>query len=91
DYDIINAVRYHTTGRAGATMLEKIIYLADFISDERDFDGVEKIRKSVDGGLDNAMYTATRFTIEDLAAAGRPIHPDSVAAYNEVVIKKASD
>lgn len=91
DYDIINAVRYHTTGRAGASTLEKIIYLADFISDERDFDGVDKIRKSVDGGLDNAMYTATRFTIEDLAAAGRPIHPDSVAAYNEAVIKKAAD
>lgn len=90
DYDIINAVRYHTTGRAGASTLEKIIYLADFISDERDFDGVEKIRKSVDGGLDNAMYTATKFTIEDLAAAGRPIHPDSVAAYNEALFKRLS-
>lgn len=88
DYDIINAVRYHTTGRAGASTLEKIIYLADFISDERDFDGVEKIRKSVDGGLDNAMYTAVRFTIQDLAAAGRPIHPDSVAAYNEALARK---
>lgn len=88
DYDIINAVRYHTTGRAGASTLEKIIYLADFISDERDFDGVDKIRNSVESGLDNAMYTAAKFTIEDLAAAGRPIHPDSVAAYNEALFKK---
>ena len=85
DCGIVNAVRYHTTGRAGASTLEKIIYLADFISDERDFDGVEKIRKSVEGGLDNAMYTAARFTVEDLASAGRPIHPDSIAAYNEAL------
>lgn len=88
DYDIINAVRYHTTGRAGASTLEKIIYLADFISDERDFAGVDKIRESVRGGLGNAIYTAARFTIEDLSAAGRPIHPDSVAAYNEAVFTR---
>lgn len=91
DCGIVNAVRYHTTGRAGASTLEKIIYLADFISDERDFDGVEKIRKSVEGGLDNAMYTAARFTVEDLASSGRPIHPDSIAAYNEALFALRAD
>ena len=46
DTDVINAIRYHTTGRAGMSLLEKIIYTADYTSKERSYDGAED-RKSV--------------------------------------------
>ncbi|MBQ7653286.1 MAG: bis(5'-nucleosyl)-tetraphosphatase (symmetrical) YqeK [Clostridia bacterium] len=45
DEDIINAVRYHTTGRANMSDLEKLIYLADLLEEDRAFDGVEKLRE----------------------------------------------
>ena len=46
DIDIINAIKYHTTGRAGMSRLEKIIYLADTIEPSRDFENLGKIRQS---------------------------------------------
>ena len=45
DEDILSAVRYHTTGRAGMSLLEKIIFTADYISADRDYNGVEEIRQ----------------------------------------------
>ncbi len=45
DGDILNAVKYHTTGRAGMSLLEKIIFIADAIEPGRDYPGVEEIRK----------------------------------------------
>ena len=45
DRDILNAVRFHTVGREGMSLLEEIIYIADMISDERDYKGVTKMRK----------------------------------------------
>lgn len=45
DEDILNAIKYHTTGRAGMTLLEKIIFIADFTSEERDYKGVSTMRK----------------------------------------------
>lgn len=86
DEGVISAIRYHTTARAGMSLLEKIVFLADFISDDRDFEGVEQLRKSAKRGLDYAIYSALRFTVLDLAERSRPIHPDSVFAYNEAVI-----
>ena len=45
DRDVLNAVRFHTVGRSGMSMLEEIIYIADMISEERDYKGVGKMRK----------------------------------------------
>lgn len=89
DEDIINSVRYHTTGRAGMSLLEKVIFIADFTSDERDYDGVEKIRKATDKGLDEAMIEALSFTICDLAERKLVIAPDTFYAYNEAAAVKA--
>ena len=83
--DIIRAVRYHTTGRAGMTTAEKILFIADFISADRDYDGVEDMRERAERSLEEAMEEGLRFTIAELAAANRPIHPDTVAAYNEIL------
>ena len=55
DEDIINSIRYHTTGRAGMSLLEKVIFIADFTSAEREYDGVDKMRKLADKDLDEAV------------------------------------
>ena len=55
DPDIIAAIRYHTTARAGMSLLEKIIYLADYISADRDYEGVEGLRQAINGSLSGGM------------------------------------
>ena len=65
DEDIINSIRYHTTGRENMTVLEKVIFVADFISADRDYDGVERMRKIADKDLDEAVLEGMAFTIAD--------------------------
>ena len=90
DEDIINAVRYHTTGRSGMSLLEKVIFIADFTSAERDYDGVEKMRKAADKSLEDAMIEGMSFTICDLADRKLPIAPDTFKGYNDVVCEKSN-
>ncbi len=89
DEDILNAVRYHTTGREGMSLLEKVIFIADFTSEERDYNGVEKMRKAADKGLEEAMIEGMSFTICDLSERKLPIAPDTFKGYNDVVCQKA--
>ena len=85
--DIVSAVRYHTTGKEDMTLLEKILFVADFISEDRDYPGGEEMRERAKISLDSAMEEGLRFTIEELAHKNRPIHPDTLAAYNQVLTK----
>lgn len=87
DEDIIKAVRYHTTARAGMSLLEKVLYIADFISADRTYDGVEQMRRAAEMSLDAAITEGLRFSIEELSHNGFAIHPDSVEAYNEMLFK----
>lgn len=89
DEEIINAVRFHTTARAGMTLLDKVLYIADFISADRDYEGVEMMREKAEKSLDEAVLEGLRFSLEDLAKGSFAIHPDSVAAYNEALYNKA--
>ena len=88
DTDLLNAVRYHTTGRAGMSLLEKILYVADYISADRDYADVDKMRAFADESLERAMRFGLSFTIADLAQKEQIIHPDSVDCYNEICIQK---
>lgn len=88
DRDIIRAVRYHTTGRAGMSLLERVVYLADYISADRNYNGVEDMRRLCQADSDEAIIYALTFGIPDLVSKGRVIHPDSIDLYNEVIIKK---
>ena len=83
--EIITAVRYHTTGIAGMSILEKILFIADFISLDRNYNGVENMRKRAEVSLEYAMEEGLRFTIEDLARECKPIHPDTISCYNEIL------
>lgn len=83
--EIFTAVRYHTTGRAGMSLTEKIIYIADFISAERNYPDVDVMRALSARSLEEAMLYSLRYTIPDLIKEGQTIHPDSVELYNELL------
>lgn len=87
DSDIINSVRYHTTGRAGMSLLEKIIFVADFTGDERNYDGVDIMREKSLRSLEEAMLYGLQFTINDLSKRMMTIHPNALACYNELLLK----
>ncbi len=84
DADILNAVRYHTTARAGMSLLEKVIFIADFISADRTYPDVDVMRKLADESLEAAMGYALRYTVKDLEKKGAAVHPDTLAALHEI-------
>ena len=86
DEDIINAIRYHTTGRAGMTLLEKIIYTADYTSKERSYDGADIMREKSRRSLEEAMLFSCVFTLQNLSAKSAAIHPDQLFCYNDIVL-----
>lgn len=88
DEEILSAVRYHTTARAGMSLLEKVIYIADYTSKERDYEDVDVMREKADRSLEEAMLYGLSFTIDEMIKQGRPVHEDSLLAYNEVAISE---
>ena len=78
DEEILSAVRYHSTGRAGMTQLEKIVFIADLISADRDYPDVEIVRRLAFKDLDEAVKYVLRWIISDLRRKGEAVHPNSV-------------
>lgn len=90
DDDIINAVSYHTTGRAGMSLLEEIIYLADAIEPNRAYPGVEKLREIAQTDLDKACLMSLSSTIDFVWASGKYLDEETILAkeYLERKIKE---
>ena len=86
DEGILNAIRTHTTGAANMPLLSKIIFIADFISEERDYPDVDIMRRESEKSLEDGMRYALKYVISDLLQKGRTVHPDALSAYNEVVL-----
>lgn len=78
--EICQAICWHTTGKAGMSLLEKILYIADYMEPTRDFEGVERLRKLAYQDLDAAVLLGTEMTIEEMVRYGNPIHPNTLAA-----------
>ena len=74
DDEIYNAILYHTTGKPDMTLLEKIIYLADYIEPTRDFPGVETLRRTVYEDLDRGLLLGLTMTIDEMEEMGNPVH-----------------
>ena len=89
DKEIIDSIRYHTTGRANMTLLDKVIFVADFISADRDYDGVDKMRKIADKDLDEAVLEGMSFTMADLAQRKITLAPDTFEGYNYMASLRA--
>lgn len=83
--DIVQAIACHTTGRAGMTLMDKIIYLADFIEETRDFDGVEPARKLAKENLDCALLYCLDFSLTDLISRGKLVCMETVEARNDLI------
>lgn len=81
DEAVLDAIRWHTTGHAGMTRLEKIIYLADVIEPNRKpYPGLEELRALCMQDLDGAMHAALRMSLEHVREQGKTLHPDTLAA-----------
>ncbi len=87
DRDILNAVRFHTVGRAGMSRLEEIIYIADMISEERDYKGVGKMRKLAYENLQLAMLEALRDAASSVLKKGGMLPVYTIEAYNSYLLR----
>jgi predicted HD superfamily hydrolase involved in NAD metabolism len=85
DADILNAIRYHTTGRSEMTALEKLIYIADMIEPGRSFPGVEILRGKAQENLNTAMGACIYQSVHFLVNKKVPVYPDSIDCYNEYI------
>ena len=94
DEAVLSAIACHTAGKPGLTLLAKILYLADMTSAERDWDGVEKLRRLELKVLDAAMLAALKHTNDFVLSQGKPLDPMSKAAYEDILAhcgKKETD
>ncbi|MCR5481534.1 MAG: bis(5'-nucleosyl)-tetraphosphatase (symmetrical) YqeK [Clostridia bacterium] len=80
DEDVLNAVSYHTTGRAGMSLLEKIIYLADAIEPGRNYPGVEELRRLALEDLDKACLFSMKRTVDFVKEQGKELDGDTLSA-----------
>lgn len=78
--DIYSAIFWHTTGKADMTLLEKILYIADYMEPNRDFPGVEKLRKLAYEDLDQAVLAGCEMSIQEMADRGLPVHSNTLQA-----------
>lgn len=96
DEGMYTAIRFHTTGRAGMTLLEKLLYLADYIEPTRTFPDCVRLRacfyEQIAEGedpfsvLDDILLLSFDMTISDLLRSRQPIHRDTVAARNDLIL-----
>lgn len=86
--DIINAVRYHTVGRSGMSLTEQIIYMADLVSEDRDYKDVKKMRKLAFSDFEKAMFEALKFSMCDSVEKGNTIPTSTLEAYNEFALAR---
>lgn len=84
DKDILNAIKYHTTGRKDMSMLEKIVYMADYIEPKRDFEGIKEVRNLCyeEKDLNKALIRSIDNTIRYIIEKNLIIHEDTIKARN---------
>lgn len=83
DEAVLSAVACHTAGKPGMTLLDKILFLADMTSEERDFDGVEDLRKLEMEDIDKAMYKALNDSMTFVKKGNKPLDSMSAAAWED--------
>lgn len=87
DQPILDAVRYHTTARAGMSHLEEIIYIADITSKDRNYPDVEEMRHLARTDLDKAMLAGLQYNLVRLVEKGLTVSLDTYQAYNYYIMK----
>lgn len=92
DEDVLNAVRSHTTGRVGMSLLEEVVYVADAIEENRNYPELSALQEKARHDLDGACLDIMNFAIQFLKEKGRIIDEDTIMAkdFIEHKIKNAS-
>ena len=83
--EILNAIRIHTTGSGKMTLIDKILYVADFAEPKRDHVEAHAVRALAYQDLNRAVFEVSRYKIEHLLAKGVLIHPSTIDAYNSAL------
>lgn len=91
DREILDAIQYHTTGKENMSLLEKIIYISDYIEPNRNFPGVEWFREYAFKDLDRCLRLAMDHTIKYLVDKGKLIHLDTLRARNYLISIEKSE
>lgn len=81
--EVYDAIRWHTTGRAGMSLLEKILYLADYIEPSREFalePDVVRLRQTVYEDLDKGLLMGLEMTVQEMEDMGNPVHHHTLDA-----------
>ena len=81
---VYQAIFYHTTGRAGMSRMEKILYLADYIEPNRDFPEVEEMRALAYQDLDRAVAMGAALSIQEMQEKQYPLHPNTLECYQSL-------
>ncbi len=79
---VVSAIRSHTTGKAHMNLLEKIIYVADYMEPNRDFPGVQQLRQLAETDIDAALKRGLEMTLKMLREQGKTISQESLEAYS---------
>jgi len=82
DIEVLDAIRYHTSGRVNMTLLDKIVCLADYIEPNRDFPEVDRIRKKAENSIEKALVAGFDSTLLFLISKKQKIYPLTVLARN---------
>ncbi len=85
DQEILNAIARHTVGAPQMTILDQIIYVADFVEDQRDFPDARIARSLAYADLKAAVIFETKHTLEYLMSSNKTIYPDAILTYNSWV------
>ena len=81
DEEIIDAIRYHTSGKANMSTLAKLIFVADMIEEDRFYQGVEELRKAYEVGLDYCFKECLKEETVHLLNRKKPIYVETLNAY----------
>ena len=84
DEEIFYGIRYHTTGRNNMTLFEKIIYVADFIEPNREYDIVDELRHLAFEDLDKTCFIGVQWCIEKNVKKGIYLYKDTFEFYNSL-------
>jgi predicted HD superfamily hydrolase involved in NAD metabolism len=88
DKEILDAIRYHTSGRENMTLLDKVIYVADYIEPGRIFPGADEVRELAKNDLNKALIVSMKNTILFLLKKNQPIYPQTLKSYNFLVFEE---
>ncbi|MCI8395178.1 MAG: hypothetical protein HFE89_01190 [Acutalibacter sp.] len=85
DREVVEAIACHTGGKSGMGLLDKVLFVADYISADRDYPGVERMRELAKSSLEEAMVEGIAFTVAEKTGERQTLDPQSICAYNEAL------